>query len=507
MAVHGFTVYDMITRGASVHGDAPAVIQGERTWSFRAFRDRVDALAAGLAGLGLGAGERVCILAQNDVAYLELYGACARQGIVAYPINWRLTAPEVERVVARAAPAMFVADASTLAVVAEWSAATRSIAHWYLFGESGAAGFAPFARLYRDGAAPPPAPVSPADAFAVISTAAVDVIPRGATLTHANVLTANLTAMACLGVTAADRYLLALPLFHITALGTALAHMHAGGASVVVSRYDPEEAVRLIDRHRVTHVSDFPPVLSTLLDAAGKLGSRLPSLRDVVGLDAPPTIQRLHETTSAKFWTGFGQSETTGFVSLQRVLDRPGAAGRPVPAALVSLVDDDDREVPVGTPGEIVVRGPLVFQGYFGQPDVTAHTLRNGWHHTGDVGRFDADGYLYYVKRKPEKELIKPGGENVYPAEVETVIMQLDGVTGACVYGVPDPRWGEAVKAVVEVTPAGRYTAQQVSDFVGSKIARFKRPHAVVFTDTLPRTADGSVNREAVKTKWGSASA
>jgi acyl-CoA synthetase (AMP-forming)/AMP-acid ligase II len=152
------------------------------------------------------------------------------------------------------------------------------------------------------------------------------------------------------------------------------------------------------------------------------------------------------------------------------------------------------------------VRGPLVFQGYFAQPEVTAHTFRNGWHHTGDVGRFDEEGYLYYVRRKPEKELIKPGGENVYPAEVETVIVQMEGVTGACVIGIPDTRWGEAIKAVVEVAPAGRYTAEQVSDFVGSRIARFKRPHVVAFTDALPRGADGSVDREAVKTRWGSPS-
>jgi acyl-CoA synthetase (AMP-forming)/AMP-acid ligase II len=244
-------------------------------------------------------------------------------------------------------------------------------------------------------------------------------------------------------------------------------------------------------------------VLSTLLDAAEKLGSRLPSLRDVAGLDAPATIQRLHESTGATFWTGFGQSETTGFVSLQRVRDRPGAAGRPVAIAVIGLVDDDDREVPLETPGEIVVRGPLVFQGYFGQPDVTARTLRNGWHHTGDVGRLDAGGYLHYIGRKPEKELIKPGGENVYPVEVETVIMQMEGVSGVCVYGVPDVRWGEAVKAVVEVAPAGRYTAQQVADHVGSTIARFKRPHVVVFADALPRTAAGTVDRAAVKTRWG----
>jgi acyl-CoA synthetase (AMP-forming)/AMP-acid ligase II len=501
MLPHGFTVYDMIARGALAFGDAPAVVQGDRTLSFRRFRDRVDALAAGLAALGIERGERICVLAQNDAAYLELYGACARQGIVAYPINWRLTAAEVERVVERAAPTMFVADTSTLGVVADWPAARPAIRHWYQLGETAAAGFTPLGRLYKAGA-PLRADVAADDVFAVISTAAVDVVPRGAALTHANVLSANLTAIAAFGFTAADRYLLALPLFHVTALGTALAHLHAGAACVVVSRFDAEVAVRLIDRHRVTHLSDFPPVLVNVLDAADKLGSRLPSLRDVAGLDAPATIQRLHETTGAKFWTGFGQSETSGFVTLQRVLDRPGASGRPVAAATVGVVDDYDREVPIGTPGEIVVRGPLVFQGYYAQPDVSAYTFRNGWHHTGDVGRFDADGYLYYVKRKPEKELIKPGGENVYPAEVETVIMQMAGVTGVCVYGVPDPRWGEAVKAVVE-SPGGRYTGPEVSDFVGARIARFKRPHVVVFTEALPRGADGAVDREAVKEAFG----
>jgi len=497
-----FTVYDMIARGASLHGEAPAVIQGETSLSFQGFKRRVDELAGGLAALGIGKGDRICVLAQNDTAYLVLYGACARLGILAYPINWRLTAEEVARVVDRAAPKMMVADAATLPVVTGWPANKPQMAHWYLFGRSGGQGFEPFDSLYGGAESAFPA-VSAGDPFAAISTAAVDVVPRGAVLTHANVIAANLTAMGSMGITAADRYLVALPLFHITALGLSLAHMHAGGANVIVPRFDPEEAVRLIDRHSITHVSDFPPVLTSLLDAADKLGSALRSLTHVSGLDSPQTILRLHEKTGAQFWTGFGQSETSGFVTLQRMSERPGASGKPVPLSQVALVDDEDRPVAVGTPGEIVVRGPLVFQGYFDQPEVTAHTFRNGWHHTGDVGRFDADGYLYYVKRKPEKELIKPGGENVYPAEVETVIMQMEGVSGVCVYGVPDARWGEAIKAVVEVSPADRHSGEQVADFVASRIARFKRPHLVEFTDALPRTADGAVDRPAVKVKWG----
>ena len=505
MSVHGYTVYDMIARGAAVFADAPALIEGERQLSFREFRRRVDVLAGGLAALGIGKGDRICALAQNTTAYLELYGACARLGIIAYPINWRLTAGEVASVVDRARPVMMVVDASTLGAVGERPEAMRAVAHWYQFGESARPGFTPFAALYRDGVDIPAVDVAPDDAFAVISTAAVDVVPRGAVLTHANAVAATLAAIGGFGFTSADRYLLALPVFHITALGGALAHLHAGGASVVVSRFDPEEAVRLIDRHRITHLSDFPPVLANLLDAAEKLGSRLPSLTHVSGLDAPPTIQRLHEQTRAQFWTGFGQSETSGFVALQRVSERPGAAGRPVPGCRVVLLDDHDREVPVGTAGEIAVRGPLVFRGYFGQPDVTAYTFRNGWHHTGDVGRFDAEGYLHYVGRKPEKELIKPGGENVYPAEVESVIVQMDGVRAACVYGIPDAKWGEAIKAVVELEAGRQCTAAEVSDFVASRIARFKRPHAVAFTHALPRTADGAVDREAVKATWGPA--
>jgi long-chain acyl-CoA synthetase len=144
----------------------------------------------------------------------------------------------------------------------------------------------------------------------------------------------------------------------------------------------------------------------------------------------------------------------------------------------------------------------MVFQGYFDQPEITAQTFRGGWHHTGDVGRFDTDGYLYYVQRKPEKALIKPGGENVYPAEVEAIIMELGSVTGVCVFGVPDAQWGEAIKAVVEVPATHDLTAAAVSEYVGSRIARYKRPRWVEFATSLPRNTVGMVDRDAVQSLW-----
>src|SRR6266571_565780 len=166
MSAHVFTVYDMISRGASLHGEAPAVIQGETLLSFQEFKRRVDELAGGLGALGIGKGDRVCILAQNDTAYLVLYGACARLGILAYPINWRLTAEEVSRVVERAAPKMMVADASTLPVVGEWPRTQRAIAHWYQLGEAPAEGFQALSSLYREGVAPAAEDVTGDDPFA-----------------------------------------------------------------------------------------------------------------------------------------------------------------------------------------------------------------------------------------------------------------------------------------------------------------------------------------------------
>jgi len=327
------------------------------------------------------------------------------------------------------------------------------------------------------------------------------VIPRGAVLTHANLMWSNLQTMVAMGLGPEDGNLLFLPLFHVAALTGALSVMHAGGKNVLMAGFDGAGAVRLIDEHGLTFIGDFPPILSTILDEAKAAGSELASLKHVSGLDGPDTIARLHRETAADFWAGFGQTETSGFVTVQRARDKPGAAGKPGAVSAVALLDDYDQPVPVGTAGEIVVRGPVVFQGYFAQPEVTEHTFRNGWHHTGDVGRFDEDGWLHYVRRKPEKELIKPGGENVYPAEVETVIKELPDVRAVCVFGVPDARWGEAVAAVVEA-PVGRYTAEAISSHVGGRIARFKRPHHVGFAERLPRDDTGAVDREAVKAEW-----
>ncbi|MEM7403798.1 MAG: AMP-binding protein [Pseudomonadota bacterium] len=499
MSAMGMTLYDLLRRSAATHGTRPAVHCADTTYSYHELLGRVDSLAAGLASLGLASGARVCVLAQNHVEYFELYFACAKLGLIVYPINWRLTAAEIGHVLVRAEPDAMVYDVEMAALTKEVKTGESAtvVKHWICIdGDDGGEARA-MAALYQDASVAQTATRAD-EVTVVISTAAVDVIPRGAALTHANVVANNVQIIHGMGFQSDECHLLCLPMFHITGLGFAFAMVHCGGCNVITTKFDAAEAVDKIDAHAVTVLGSFPPLLATVLDQADSVGSKLTSLRHVAGLEAPDTARRLQDNTGATFWIGFGQSETSGFVTIQPYFERPGAAGRPALLSQVELRDDDGNPVATGDAGEIVVRGPIVMDAYFGQPDVTDYTFRDGWHHTGDLGKFDADGYLSYAGRKPEKELIKPGGENVYPHEVETVIDEMAEVRGCCVFGVPDDQWGEAIKAVVE-TDAEALSAQEVIDFVGSRISRFKRPRHVVFVTTIARDADGNVDRETVK--------
>jgi len=498
MELHEYTIYELLQSNAHQKGDQPAVISAEKSYTHAQFLERVDQLAAGLAAQGITKGDRLCILAQNSIAYLELYGACAKTGAISYPVNWRLSPAEVKGVLDLADPQMIIVGMEHLPQLEGLDATQFGVCA--LIGDAKRAeGFIPLSDLYISEIVEP-ADVSNTDPFAIISTAAVAGVARGAVLTHKNLLTAGDQIVNAVGLTETDRHLAALPLFHITGLGLSLAVMQVGGANVVMGKFDPAQAVQLMDEHRVTLVADFPPILQMLLDArqAASAGASLESLKHVAGLDAPDTIQRLYAETNAKFWTGFGQSETSGLVTIGRVDEKPGSVGKPLPAAQVRCVNEAGQDVPVGQSGEIAVQGPLVFAGYWREPDATKFASRHGWHHTGDVGKFDEESYLYYVGRKPEKELIKSGGENIYPAEVENAIAGMPAVAAVCVIGVPNEKWGEAVKAVIELHPGQSLTLDDVSQFVADQIASYKKPRLVEFVDELPRTESGEIDREAV---------
>jgi len=279
--------------------------------------------------------------------------------------------------------------------------------------------------------------------------------------------------------------------------------MHAGGVNIILPKFDPDLALKHIEEDKVTIFGEFPPMLTTLLDRAQDNNRDISSLRVVTGLDHPETVKRFEEMTNATFWAMYGQSETSGFVSFSPYFERPGSAGMPSLMTEMEIVDDSGNVVETGKPGEIVVRGPLVFKGYWNLDKDNEYTFRDGWHHTGDMGRLDADGYLWYVGRKSEKELIKPGGENVYPAEVEKVILEHPVVEEVSVIGVQDQHWGEAIKAVCVLKRGETLKETEMIEFVAARIARYKKPKYVVFVPSLPKTEDGSIDRDKVKAEYG----
>jgi len=496
MALRDFTLFDVIRRNARLHAGATAFVhEGRRVTHADYFAD-VETLAAGLVAAGIGAGDRIVILSFNNPEFVALYGAVARLGAILVPINWRLSDDEIAYVVSDAAPTIVVADAAHQPKLAACRG-LGSVRHWYGIGDA-ALPFVPFEQLLAGPAAGRPEVAADAP-FVMFHTAAVGGRPRGALLTQAGLMAGNVQLASSWALGPGDVNLGVLPLFHLAGLIMLLATQHAGGSTIVLPRFDAGSAARAIRDEKVTLLAEFPPILGSLLDMPGA-GADFSSLRIVTGLDTAETIGRLEkDCPGARFWVAFGQSETSGFVTLAPFRERPGSAGRPSCLSIVEVVDERDGPLPAGETGEIVVRGPGVFQGYWKCEADTAFTFRNGWHHTGDMGAFDADGYLWYKGRSPAKELIKPGGENVYPAEVEGAIAAHPAIADVVVIGVPDKEWGEAIKAICVCRPGQSASAQDIIEFVGVRIARFKRPKHVVFVDALPKSPAGTIDRNKVK--------
>lgn len=504
MGLRDFTLFDIVERNARLYPDRLAfALDGERI-THADYLARAERLAAGLVRAGIEPGDRIAILSQNNLEFVDLYGAAAHLGAIVVPVNWRLSAEEIIYVVADAAPKIVIADAGNQPLLQGAQQKLPMVGRWY--GIGGGA-FAPYAELAEAAAAGggATAPYSDADAgVVIIHTAAVGGRPRGVLLSHANLIAASMQLLHDWSLTPEDVNLGALPLFHVAGLGMLLASQYAGGATIVMPKFDAGTALAAIVDERVTMLAEFPPILTTLLDAAEIRPVELASLRIATGLDSPETIARFERLCpQARFWSVFGQSETSGFVTMGRFRDKPGAAGKPGLLANVAVLDDADNPVATGVVGEIAVRGPLVFKGYWNRDADNAFTFRNGWHHTGDQGVFDAEGYLWYKGRSPAKELIKPGGENVYPAEVEREIAAHPAIAEVVVLGVPDAQWGEAIKAVCTYKAGHTATAQQIIDFVGARIARYKRPKYVEFVGAMPKTAAGAIDRIKVKETHG----
>ena len=500
MGLYDFTFYDVINRNAICYRDKNAWfdVDDNRSLTFLQYQEEVNKLAAGLQKFGIRKGDRIGILGKNSLEYFLLYGASAALGAIVVPINWRLSADEVVYNLNDCTPRIVFVDEAYQEMIEVLKGKLPFVEYYFSLGSRGGH-LSDFKTLLDHGVHFERPELANDDGFVIIYTAAVTGRPRGALLSHDNVLCTNMHLDYSLNITERDVHLNLLPLFHVAGLLMTTASFHVGARTLNMKEFDASKALEIIQEKKASIMLVFPPILSSIIEQQEKSGMDIASLRAVTGLDAQGTIEKYQKITGGHFYCAYGQTEASGIVTLGRYDERPGSAGKMLPLSEVRLIDDYDRVVPTGQVGEIAIRGPLVFKGYWNIDDDNAYTFREGWHHTGDLGSFDEGGFLWYEGRRAEKELIKPGGENVYPAEVEKVILEHGAVEETVVIGVPDSQWGEAIKAICVLKEGASLTESELIEFVAARIARYKKPKYVVFSTTLPKDENGLIDRGEIK--------
>jgi long-chain acyl-CoA synthetase len=492
--------------------DAVAVrFQGDEL-SYGRLAERVARAAGALLALGLAPagvatpGDRVALLIGNTPDYIEAFHAIAHAGLVVVPLNTGFTPDEVAHILGDSGARAIVVAEALVPVLDGLRQVLPDLAHVLVVGGAGARSW----RASVDAADPAGIAQVADDALAILQyTSGTTGRPKGAMLTHGNLL-ANQEQMAGtrLGVTADDVVLCVLPLFHIYALNVAMAFPLAQGATILlIERFDPLSTLHDIVDGGVTVIIGAPPMYVAWVNTPGSAELDLSHVRYAVSGAAAlpaPVLARFTEELGVPLWEGYGLTETSPLLTTAAMGEspRPGSVGKPVPGVEIRLVGERGEPVRRGDPGEVVVRGPNVFAGYWGQPEATAAVLDGeGWFRTGDVG-YAEEGNLYLVDRKTD--LIIVSGFNVYPREVEEVLFRHPKVIEAAVIGVPHPYTGESVKAVLVLGEGEQATAQEISDFCARSLARFKCPEVVEFVPALPHLPSGKVLRRELRDPSGS---
>lgn len=526
-----FSVAGQLRHWAEAAPDAPLVVAGDRTLTWSQTMARAGSVASALVGEGVEPGDRLAFLDRNGIGHLETMYGCALAGAVHVALNWRLAPGEIAATLADARPRILVVAEDLVAPCREVLGAASSLGiERVVVLEGGGVPLPRGAVAYEDWladhrAADPGHDPAPDEPVLELYTSGTTGRPKGVLLSNANLALAVEHVGAALGMAPDTVSLVAMPLSHIAGVGWALCGASRGGRLVMVRDLVPSVVLDAVARHRVTDTFVAPAVLASLLAAPAIATADLSSLRTVF-YGASPISEDLLERCLGRFGCRFvqiyGLTETTGVATMLAPEDHdPGgprrhllrSAGRPLPNVELRVVDPDDGEpLPPGRIGEVQVRSPYAMLGYFAKPEETAATIDpEGWLRTGDAGYLDADGYLYLYDRITD--MIVTGAENVYPAEVENVLLSHPGVADVTVIGVPDDHWGETVKAVVvPVSPAsasasagagagadGPALADELIAYCRARLAHFKCPTSVDLVEVLPRNHTGKVLRRAVR--------
>jgi acyl-CoA synthetase (AMP-forming)/AMP-acid ligase II len=490
------TVGDIVTDNARRFPDVIAYRLGDRSITHAILRERAVRLVSAMAAAGVRRQDRIAIMSRNSIEFGEVMAACQLGGIILATVNFRLTPNEVRDVLNRVRPSIvFCADEFAPMIVE-------------LAPDAMVVCMADFDEFVSSGNDELPFEAQPDDIACLIFTSGTTGASKCCILGQREHRRVAFTMNAEMRTGSTDRGLINMPMFHIGAMAI-IGGMHARGGTVVLQQqFDAAEAVRLIAQQRITLVHLAPVMLRALLDAVTDVAS-VESLRTVIYAAAPMTVAVLERALSmlpsAGFLNLYGQTEVivSGLPREMHTVEGPDggdalrSVGFPFPGIEVRIVADDGSDVPAGQPGEIVVRTNSQFRGYWDDDAATLATLRDGWCHTGDIGRFDDRGLLYLVDRK--KDVIITGGENVYSPEVEDALSRLDDVAACAVVGAPDEKWGETVCAVVVPKPGASVTLEAVQEFVRTRLAGYKVPRRLVVVDELPVLPSGKIDKKTLR--------
>jgi acyl-CoA synthetase (AMP-forming)/AMP-acid ligase II len=501
---------------ARTHGDLPMARDESRQLNFSQAFERTQKIANALQQRGLHKGDRIALLAKNSVDQLLVYLACSQLGIVTVGLNYRLAPAEWKFILDDADSKLLFADADLLPFIqpliqAEGTTLPTICLHGELDGSTTLE-----ALIAQQPATPCHTDVAMNDVLFQMYTSGTTGRPKGALLTHANVNANAFQAPLASGYFSApgERFLNVAPMYHAAGLMSAFIVMMHGGELVIHRDFHPLNVVESLAKDRITGTTLVPVMLQFCLGFVPDIDKYDFSALKVINYGASPMAESLLKQAMAVFKCAFvqmyGQTEASSAVTCltaddhRRALqDKPEllrSCGRAVVNTQIRIVDKAGNDVAMGESGEIIARGPQIMQGYWHRDDANADTLKDGWLHTGDAGKMDAEGYVYILDRV--KDLIISGGENIYPAEIENVLLQHDAVQDGAVIGVPDPQWGEVALAVLIIKPGFSLDADALKAFCKLQLAGYKVPKHFIATEQLPRNPSGKILKKELRATY-----
>ena len=501
---------DFLTTRAYLNPDKEAVydVQSGRRFNFAQLNARANRVCSALAGLGLAPGDRVALLAYNGHEFLESFFGPAKAGYVIMPLNWRLTAEELSFILKDGGARTIIYDADFAPVVEQiraMGAEGSDLQHWVqIGGDPGAASTAYEVFVDSGSEEEPQAKAGEDDNLFIMYTSGTTGLPKGVVHTHGTQMWAVLTICNTADQHFADRYLVLLPMFHVGALTPVISGMYTGNTMIILRSFDPVRAWSLVGEERITTTLAVPAMLGFMLQVPDLQQYDWSTLRWIMSGAAPLPVATInaYRDLGIEVHQVYGLTETCGpgcLIGPDDAMRKIGSTGKAFFHTRVKLLGEDGTEVPPGEPGEVLVRGGHIMKEYWNRPDATAETLRDGWLYTGDVAISDEEGFITIQDRI--KDMIISGGENVYPAEIENVLLQHPEVLDAAVIGQDSEKWGESPLAVL-VRKGEGVAESDVLAHCDGKLARYKLPRAVVFVEEIPRNPSGKILKRTLREQF-----